>query len=67
MESLLFTKVGTLNRQSIIPAWDDSTKCGFVPMLDYWLNAPDIDSRFSIETLREHIITIENIMYPPKF
>ena len=41
------------------------TKCGFVPMLDYWLNTNTVHPRYSLPTLCEHIRTIEYIMYSP--
>ena len=66
MESLDFTKLGTLGKKTIVPAWDSMTKCGFVPMLDYWLNTNTVHPRYSLPTLCEHIRTIEYIMYSPR-
>lgn len=63
MEALAFCAQGTVSREVLVPAWSGETKCGFVEMLEYWLKSDEVDPRFGLQRLRDHLAVVDNILY----
>lgn len=63
MEALSFCAKGTVAREVLVPAWSGETKCGFVEMLGCWLKSDEVDPRFGLQRLRDHLAVVDNILY----
>lgn len=63
MEALAFCPKGTVSRAVLVPAWSGETKCGFAGMLEYWLKTDEIDPRFGLNRLRDHLAVVDSILY----
>jgi predicted dehydrogenase len=63
MESLSFTSKGSLSRDIVVPNWSGETKCGFLEMIQCWVESTVIDPRYSLKQLRDHLAVLDGILY----
>lgn len=64
IEGLSFCPRGSVRVEELMPPHDQPVKCGFVPMLNAWLNGED-DLRMALPAVLEHLRAVESIMQYP--
>lgn len=63
MEALAFCPKGSVSREILVPAWSGETKCGFAEMLEHWLKSDEVDPRYGLKRLRDHLAVVDSILY----
>lgn len=63
MESLAFCPKGSVTRELLVPPWSAETKCGFVEMLQHWVQSGNPDPRFSLQRMSSHLRVVGAILY----